>query len=342
MDRRQRVKAIILKEIGNPGELYYEETTDPFIKEGHVLVKLHAAAVNRRDLFIRYGQYPGIKLPSILGADGSGEIVEVGEGVKNVQNGQKVVINPTMNWGDHPDYAGPNFSVLGVPIDGTYAQYISIPKENVFQKPDHLSFEEAAAIPLGGVTAFRAAVTRGQIKPGESVIIPGIGGGVATFVLQIAAALGAKVFVTSSSEEKIQKAINMGAAGGVNYKESTNWVKELKEMSGGADLAVDSIGGDVFNDLITLAKPASRIVSFGATKGPVEKLVMPRIFFKQLNIFGSTMGSPNEFQQMLNFWEALRIHPVIDEIFELSDAAEAHKKIDQGANFGKLVLSIPH
>ncbi|MFV8830046.1 zinc-binding dehydrogenase [Alkalihalobacterium sp. APHAB7] len=339
------MKAIVLKDLIKPGsnqkaELFYEEVPTPKPGKGEILVRLRTAALNRRDIFIRYGMYPGIQVPSIPGSDGAGVIAEIGEGVEGFEAGNEVVINPSMDWGENPAFPNPTFSVLGVPIDGTYSQYIKIPAENVFHKPDYLTWEEAAALPLAGLTAYRAVVTKGNVKEGDTVIVPGIGGGVATFALQIAAAKGANVYVTSSSEEKIAKAIELGAAGGVNYR-SENWVKELKKISGGGDLLIDSIGGDTFNDLINLAKPGGRIVSFGATLGTVNNLVMPRVFFKQLHIMGSTMGTPQEFGEMLALYEKNKIQPVVDQVFPLEQVNEAHLQMEQGSQFGKIVLTIP-
>lgn len=338
------MKAMILKEKVKPGEeiakLYYEEMDVPEAGPGEVVVRLKNAALNRRDVFVRQGLYPGIQVPAIPGSDGAGIIHTMGENVQGVEVGDEVVINPGMSWGDNPHYPDPSFTVLGVPINGTYAQYIKIPVENVFPKPKHLSWEEAAALPLAGLTAYRAVVSKGQVKEGNTVIIPGIGGGVATVALQIAVACGAKVFVTSSSDEKIEKAIKLGATGGVNYKKE-NWVKELRNLSGGSDLSIDSIGGDTFKDLITLAKPGSKIVSFGSTLGPVHNLLMPKIFFKQLIIMGTTMGSPVEFGEMLALYEQHQLKPTIGEIFPLEQVEEAHNQMEEGKHFGKIVLAIP-
>jgi zinc-binding alcohol dehydrogenase/oxidoreductase len=337
------MRALILKDKVKPGDqmakLYYEEMNIPTPGPGEVVIRLFAAAINRRDVFIRYGLYPDIQVPSIPGSDGAGKIEALGEGVQSFKVGDEVVINPTIGWGSHPNFHEPSFTVLGVPTDGTYSQYIKIPAENVFYKPMHLSWEEAAAIPLAGVTAYRAVVTKGEIKAGDTVVIPGIGGGVATFALQIAAAIGARVFVTSSSDEKIEKAMKLGAAGGVNYR-SENWMKELQKLSGKADLLIDTIGGNTFNDLISLAKIGGRIVSIGATLGPVNHLIMPRIFMKQLTIMGTMMGTHEEFSAMLKLYEDNHLRPVIDSVYSLEDVDLAHRKMDKGAHFGKIILSI--
>lgn len=318
----------------------YEEVSDPTPGPGEVLIRLRTAALNRRDYFITHNQYPGVTLPTILGSDGAGEIAALGDGVDGLQIGQEVIINPSLDWGDNPRVSGPDFTILGSPKDGTYAEKIVVPAENVFPKPKHLSWEEAAAIPLAGLTAYRALVTRGRLREGEVVVVPGIGGGVATFLLLIASALGARVFVTSSSDEKLRRAIELGAAGGVNSSDE-NWAKELqKAIGGGADLCVDSIGGEVFPQLVRLTKPGGRIVTFGATRGPVPQLVMPFIFLKQLDILGSTMGNNEEFRQMVNLFEKHRIRPVLDRSYPLEQAAEALNRMKEGRQFGKIILKI--
>jgi zinc-binding alcohol dehydrogenase/oxidoreductase len=335
------MKAIVLREFGGPEQLRYEVVPDPTPGRGEVVVRLKAAALNRRDYFITINQYPGIRLPAIPGSDGAGIVAAVGEGVDNVAVGSEVVINPTLNWGENPRVQGPDFQILGVPTDGTYAQLVKVPAENVYPKPEYLTWEEAAALPLAALTAYRALITRGRLQPGETVFIPGIGGGVATFLLQIAAAAGARVFVSSRSDEKIERALQLGATGGVNVN-SEKWVKELQaRMEGQADLCVDSVGGDTFSQLIRITKPGGRIVTFGATRGPVPNLVMPLIFLKQLDILGSTMGNAEEFEQMLSFFQKHEIRPVIDRLFPLEQASEAVKRMQAGDQFGKILLEIP-
>lgn len=333
------MKAIMLRETGGPAQLQLENVADPKPEPTEVVVRLHAAALNRRDVYITYGQYPGIELPAIPGSDGAGEVVAVGNEVNDVSIGSKVVINPGLGWGNSIEKKGRDFTILGVPANGTYAQYVKVPAENVFTKPPHLSWEEAAALPLAGVTAYRALVTKGQVKEGETVFIPGIGGGVATFLVQFAFALGARVYVTSSRNEKIEKAKEFGAVDGVNYG-LEDWSKKLKKMTGGVDLSVDSIGGEVFDSLVSLGKVGSRIVSFGATKGPVPNLVMPKVFLKELTIHGSTMGSPQEFQAMLDLVAKHNVHPVLDRTFSLEEVVQAQTRMEKGENFGKIVLTI--
>ncbi len=337
------MKAIRLHEIGGPENLVYEDVPEPEPGPGEIVVRLHNAALNRRDVFVTRGQYPGAKpdaLPVTLGSDGSGEVVARGDGADGPSEGTEVVINPALYWGDDPLVPGKEYRILGLPDEGTFAQFVKVPAESVFPKPSHLSHEEEAAIPLGALTAYRALVTRGQVQEGETVVVPGIGSGVATFIVQMAAALGARVFVTSGSDEKIEKAKEFGAEGGVNYN-NEDWSKELKSMAGGVDLSVDHVGGDAFDALVSLAAPGGRIVTFGATAGPKVEVVMPRIFLKHLTVLGTAMGTPEEFGAMLELYQEHGLRPAINEIFPLEEATAAMEHMEEGAGIGKIVLDIP-
>ena len=337
------MKAIRLHEIESPEKLVYEDVPEPEPGPGEIVVRLRAAALNRRDVFVTRGMYPGAKpdaLPIILGSDGSGEVAARGDGADGPPEGTEVVINPALYWGDDPRKSGKDYRILGLPDDGTFAQFVKVPADHVFPKPSHLSAEAAAAIPLAALTAYRALVTRGQLQEGETVVVPGIGGGVATFLVQIAAALGARVFVTSGSDEKIETAKKLGAEGGINY-ETEKWSKELRGMTGGVDLSTDTIGGEVFDALLSIAKPGGRIVSIGATAGPVEKLMLPKVFLKHLDVLGTAMGSSQDFESMLRFYEEHGIHPVINETFPLEEATAAMQHMEEGSGIGKIVLQIP-
>jgi zinc-binding alcohol dehydrogenase/oxidoreductase len=334
------MKAIRLHELGGPDKLSYEDAPEPEPGPGETVVRLRAAALNRRDLFVTYGQYPGIDLPAIPGSDGAGEVAARGEGAAGPDEGTEVVVNPALYWGDNPRKPGKEYRILGVPDDGTFAQFVKVPAENVFPKPSHLSHEEAAAIPLAALTAYRALVTRGDVKEGETVVVPGIGGGVATFLVQIAAALGTRVFVTSGSDEKIEKAKALGAEGGVNYN-SEDWSKELKGMTGSVDLSVDHVGGEAFNALVSLAKPGSRIVVFGATAGPTPKAMTIRIALKHLDVLGTAMGTNEEFGAMLDLYAEHGLYPTINETFSLEETPAALKYMEEGKGIGKIVLDVP-
>jgi NADPH:quinone reductase-like Zn-dependent oxidoreductase len=226
-----------------------------------------------------------------------------------------------------------------MPDDGTYAQLIRVPIANVAPKPKALTFEQAAALPLAGLTAYRAVVTRANVQAGEKVLVIGIGGGVATFALQIAASRGAQVFVTSGSDEKLARARELGATGGVNYP-SADWGKEIVALTGGGpDVVVDSVGGETFNKAIEILRPGGRLVTYGATTGAASKMEIRRIFWKQLSLFGSTMGTSEEFGAMLKLYET-GLSPVVDKVFDLAEAAEAHRRMEEGGQFGKIVLRI--
>ncbi len=337
------MKAIRLHEIEGPESLVYEDVPEPEPGPGEIVVRLHNAALNRRDVFVTRGQYPGAKpdaLPITLGSDGSGEVAARGDGADGPSEGTEVVINPALHWGENPAVPGKEYRILGLPDEGTFAQFVKVPADHVFPKPSHLSHEEAAAIPLGALTAYRALVTRGQVKEGETVVVPGIGSGVATFVVQMAAALGARVLVTSGSDEKIEKAKELGAEGGVNYN-NEDWSKELKSMAGGVDLSVDHVGGEAFDALVSLAAPGGRIVTFGATAGPKVTVVMPRIFLKHLTVLGTAMGTNEEFGAMLDLYQEHGLRPLINETFPLEETTAAMHHMEEGGGIGKIVLNIP-
>ncbi len=337
------MKAMVLRELGGPDQLGYEEVPEPEPGSGETVVRLRAAALNRRDVFVTYGQYPGARpeaLPVILGSDGSGEVVARGEGAAGPDEGTEVVINPALYWGNDPRKPGKEYRILGLPDDGTFAQFVKVPAENVFPKPSHLSHEEAAALALGALTAYRALVTRGKVEQGETVVVPGVGSGVATLVVQMAAALGARVFVTSGSDEKIEKAKEFGAEGGVNYN-SEDWSKELKSMAGGVDLSVDLAGGEAFNALVSLAKPGGRIVAVGATAGPTPKAMTIRIALKHLDVLGTAMGTNEEFGAMLDLYAEHGLRPTINETYALEETAAAMQYMEEGKGIGKIVLEIP-
>jgi len=337
------LKAVRLHELEGPEGLRYEDVPDPEPGSGEVVVRLRNAALNRRDVFATRGQYPGAKpeaLPVVLGSDGSGEVAAKGDGADGLEEGSDVVIHPSLFWGDDPRIPGKNYRILGLPDDGTYAQFVKVPAENVFAKPSHLSHEEAAAVPLAALTAYRALFTRGQLREGETVLIPGAGGGVATFLVQMASAAGATVFVTSGSEAKIEKAKELGAEGGITY-DTKNWSKELRGMTGGVDLSVDHVGGEAIEACLTLAKQGGRVVIYGGTAGPKAEVMLPRIFLKQLDVLGTAMGSAKEFGEMLAFYEEHSLHPVVDETFLLEETPAAMNHMEEGSGIGKIVLQIP-
>jgi NADPH:quinone reductase-like Zn-dependent oxidoreductase len=333
------MKAVVLRELGDPDVLQLQEVSDPQPGPGEVVVRLRAAALNRRDVWIRKGRYAGIKLPVILGSDGAGEVLETGTGADSALIGREVVIDPAFNWGDDERAQGPDFQILGLPRDGTYAERVIVPAANVHAKPPHLSFEEAAAVPLASVTAFRALVTRARLGAGETVVITGIGGGVATCALLIATRLGARVYVTSGTAAKIDAARAHGAAGGVDHSDP-DWPRALTTLIGGRpDVVIDGAGGETLDAALDLVAPGGRVVSYGATLGPAKNVEVRRIFWKQINVLGSTMGTRADFTAMLQLYAA-GLRPIVDRVFALSEAAEAHRRMEEAKQFGKIVLKV--
>jgi zinc-binding alcohol dehydrogenase/oxidoreductase len=334
------MRAVVLHAVGDVEHLRLEERPDPCPGEGEAVVRLRAAALNHRDVWIRKGQYAGIKVPIILGSDGAGEVVEVGEGVDSAWLRREVVIDPSFNWGPDERAQDSSFHILGLPADGTYAEMVRVPAANLHPKPRHLSWEEAAAVPLASVTAYRALVTRARLQAGEIVLITGIGGGVATTALVIAKQLGATVWVTSGHDSKLKAARVHGAEGGVNHRKD-DWAKTLlAEIGARPDVIIDSAGGDTFNKALDVVKPGGRLVTYGSTLGPAERVEIRRIFWKQLNVLGSTMGPPSDFAAMLEMYQRTGLRPIIDKVFPLEQASDAQIRMEAGDQFGKIVLRI--
>lgn len=330
------MNAIQLTETGPPEVLRISEVPDPEPGPGEVLVELKAAALNRRDVFLRKGVAPS-PLPVIPGSDGAGVVRSLGEGAAGVSEGDEVMILPSLGWGGGEAAPDPGFRILGGPDDGTYAELIRIPAANVFPKPSRLSWEEAAALPLAGLTAWRALVSRAALRSGETVLILGIGGGVATVALHLARAAGARVVVTSSSAEKLARAADLGAAAGVNYTEE-DWVDQVKaETGGGVDVVVDSVGS-TWPDSVNCLRPGGRLVVFGGTGGGKAEMMIRPVTVGQVSILGTTMGSPRDFAGLLNAVNHQSWIPVIDSVRPLAEAADAHAREEAGEHFGKLVL----
>lgn len=324
------MQAIALHENGGPEVLALREHPDPKPSEGEVLVELRAAALNRRDTLVRQGVY-AFPFPYVLGSDGAGVRRDTGE---------EVVILPSVAWGASEAAPGPDFRILGGPDDGTHAELISVAAENVFPKPSRLSWHEAAAFPLAGLTAYRALFSRAGLVAGETVAVLGAGSGVSTIAVQLASQAGARVLVTSSELAKIDRAIEVGAEAGVDYT-ADGWVDELRSLSGGrgVDVVVDSVGSTWPDSLACLA-PGGRVVCFGATGGTEALLQVRPFYFGQASLLGTTMGSPLEFASLLAAIDEGDWAPVIDSVRPLAEAAEAHRRLESGRHFGKLVLDI--
>ncbi|SEA65286.1 NADPH:quinone reductase [Arachidicoccus rhizosphaerae] len=332
------MKAIVLNGIEAP--LTLSEVPVPELEADEALVALRAAGMNKRDWWIYKGQYAGLKFPIILGSDGSGIVQSVGAGLPQSWIGQEVMIYPAAGWGTSEAHQNKDFQILGLPVNGCYAEFVKVKADMLYPKPAYLDFTQAAAFPVAGLTAYRALFVRAGWQKGDKVLISGVGGGAGTFALQYALAAGAEVWVTSGSAEKIQRAVNMGARGGANYKES-GWAKALLAEAGSFDVIIDSALGDGFADLVTLAGWGARIAFFGGTAGNIPPLNGRPIFWKQISVLGTTMGSPRDFEAMLSFIQQHQVKPVIDEVFTLQEAGKAMERMSEaGSKFGKMVLTI--
>lgn len=331
------MRALILPEKDAPPRL--EERPDPTPRAGEARVRLKAAALNHRDVYIRRGQYPGIRWPVIAGSDGCGVVDAVGDDADAGWIGQRVVIDPSLNWGDDPRVQGPEYSILGMPRDGTFAEAITVPVGNLHPVPGHLTDHQAAALPLAGLTAYRAVMTRARLRPDEKVLVTGVGGGVAIAALQIARAAGAEVWVTSSRKAKLEAAERLGARGGFFYTDA-GWRKQAAAEAGAFDVIIDGAGGAGFGDLVRLLAPAGRLAFYGGTAGKWPAILPQHLFFKQVELLASTMGSHAEFGALCPFAETHGIVPVVDRVFDLDDGAAAFERLEAGEQFGKVVLAI--
>jgi zinc-binding alcohol dehydrogenase/oxidoreductase len=319
------MKAIRIHEDGGPEVLRYEDAPDPEPGPGEVLVRLRAVSLNHLDLWIRKG-LPSVPKPRILGADGAGLREDTGE---------RVVINPGIEHGD-------KITVVGEHMDGTHAELVAVPESNVYPLPEEIPFEQAAAFPLVFETAYRLLVTKAQLREGEWVLLWGIGSGVATAGLAIAKALGAKALVTSSSDEKLERARELGADAAINH-DGGDIRAAVAEATGGkgVDVVLEHVGEATWQRSLQAARPGGRIVVCGATSGPNPPAALHRIWWKQLTIYGSTMGTREDFEGAYELVKSGRARPVVDSVFPLAEARAAHERMEAAAQFGKIVLTVP-
>jgi len=315
------------------GQYKLKNMPEPTAQQGEVVVKIRDAGVNRRDLGLlkRYGDNPEAL---IIGSDGAGIVESLGEGVTAVEVGDEVVINPGLRWAQNSDAPPEGFDILGMPDHGTFAEKIAISVEQLEKKPAHLSWEEAGGLALPALTGYRALFTKGQLKKGDTLFIPGAGSGVATFLIQFAKNVGATVIVTSRSEDKLAQAKEIGAD--IAIPTDSDWVKELEGQT--IDLVIDSVGGATFNRSLEVLKKGGRIVIFGATTADNVDFNLRSFFYGQYQLFGSTMGSREELRNMIQHIEQHDTRPVVDRVFALEEAQEAFDYLAEGKQFGKVVL----
>jgi NADPH:quinone reductase-like Zn-dependent oxidoreductase len=327
------VKAVRIHEDGGPEVLRYEDAPDPQPGPGEVLIRLRAAALNHLDLWIRQG-LPSVPKPRILGADGAGEVAALGEGVEGFEEGQRVVINPGLEHGNQ-------ITVVGEHTDGTHAELIALPAKQVYALDESLSFEQAAAFPLVFETVYRMLVTKAKLREGEWVLAWGVGSGIGTATLAIAKALGARVLATSSSDAKLARARDLGADATANHADG-DVAEAVKEATGGVgvDVVVEHVGEATWKTTLQAVRPGGRITVCGATTGPNPPAMLHRVWWKQLTIHGSTMGSREDFEGVYELVRTGRALPVVDSVFPLAEAARAHERLESGEQFGKVVLEI--
>jgi NADPH:quinone reductase-like Zn-dependent oxidoreductase len=327
------LKAIRIHEDGEPEVLRYEDAPDPEAGPGEVLIRLRAASLNRLDLWVRKG-LPSVPKPRILGADGAGTVEALGDGVDGLEVGQRVVINPGLEHGDR-------ITVIGEHMDGTHAELIAVPATNVYPLADQLSFEEAAAFPLVFETAYRMLSTRAGLQAGEWVLVWAAGSGVGSASLAVAKTLGARVIATSSSDEKLARARELGADATVNHA-SDDVAAIVKELTDGAgvDVVVEHVGEATWKTSLQVARNGGRIAVCGATTGPNPPAQLHRVWWKQLTIAGSTMGTRSDFEAVYELVKSGRAKPAIDKVFPLAEARAAHERMEAGEQFGKIVLAI--
>lgn len=311
--------------------MVYGPYPDPRPRPDEVMVELRAAAVNRRDLLVREPPDANYRFPRpfVPGLDGAGVCRETGE---------EVVIYPAIGWGPRDGAASEHMRFLGGAVDGTYAELIAVPRGNVLPKPARLTFEAAAALPVAGLTAYRALFRTAELQPGETVLVLGAGSGVSSYAVALAAQAGARVFVTSGSAEKIAAALSLGALGGVLHTD-TDWPAAFRDLAGAADIVLDHVGGTWMDSLRCLRR-GGRLVTFGATAGRSAEIDVRFVYLNWLSIRGTTLGSPSEFANFLEFVKEGTWVPLIDSVRPLAEAEAAHERMRGGDHHGKMVLQI--
>ncbi|ADW22582.1 MULTISPECIES: zinc-binding dehydrogenase [Thermus] len=342
------MKAVVMEARGGPEVLKVAEVPTPEPGPKEVRIRVKAAALNHLDIWVRKGvASPKLPLPHILGADASGVVDAVGPGVTGFAPGDEVVVNPGLSCGHcerclaGEDNLCAKYEILGEHRFGAYAEYLVVPEVNLLKKPPNLSFEEAAAIPLTFLTAWQMVVDKLQVRPGEDVLVMAAGSGVSVAAIQIAKLFGARVIATAGSEEKLRKAKELGADETVNYTHP-DWPKEVRRLTGGkgADKVVDHTGALYFEGVIRATANGGRIAIAGASSGYEGTLPFAHVFFRQLSILGSTMGSKSRLFPILRFVEQGRLKPVVGQVLSLEEAAEGHRLLEERRVFGKVVLRV--
>ena len=342
------MKALAFNAFGGPENLKIQDVPDPTIGPDDVLVRVKACALNHLDLFVREG-IPALKtpLPFWTGCDIAGDVAEVGAAVKTVKVGDRVAVNPNLTCGrcefciQGQDSLCVRYGILGEHAPGGMAELVRVQGANVLPIPAHVSYENAASFILVNMTAWRMVVTQGQVRPGQDVLILGVGGGVSSTAVQIAKLAGARVIVTSSSDDKLARAGDLGADIGINYAKD-DWAKVVFEKTGrrGADLVIENVGAATWKQSIRSVKKGGRLVTCGATTGPIGETDIRIVFWNQISIIGSTMGTRKDFNDVMGLLFDGRLKPLVDEVVPLAEGAAAQQRLAEGKQFGKIVLRV--
>jgi len=342
------MKAAVIREHGGPDRIRIEDIPDPKPGDGDVVVDVRAAALNHLDIWVCKGGRAELTWPHVLGSDAAGVVAQVGPRVRSVRAGEQVVVTAGLSCGacefcrSGQQSECTEFGLLGMQRPGTFAERIAVPAENVLPMPPHLDFNEAAALTLAHLTAWRMLFSRAWIQPGETVLIHGIGGGVAVAALQLARFGGAEVIATSSSNDKLRRAADLGAGHTINYKETPDVAAAVREITRGrgVDIAIDTVGAATWPIDLAAVRRGGRIVLCGVTTGSRAEADLQAIYWNQLAVFGSTSGSLEEFRRMIAAVRAAGLRPVIDSVFPLDQAREAVARMESGQQFGKIVLTV--
>ncbi len=340
------MKALAFDAFGGPETLALREVPDPKVGAGDVLVRVRACALNHLDLFVRQG-IPALKtpLPFWTGSDIAGEVVEVGADVDDVRVGERVAVNPNLSCRrceyclGGEDNLCPRYGIVGEHVPGGQAEYVAVRGDRVLPLPPVVSFEDAAAFILVNMTAWRMIVTQARVRAGEDVLILGVGGGVSSTAVQIAKLCGARVIVTSSSDDKLARARALGADVGINYR-AQDWAKAVRELTGrrGVDVVLENVGASTWKQSLRSLRRGGRLVTCGATTGPIGETDIRVVFWNQLHIIGSTMSTTREFTDVMALFFAGRLQAIVDEVVPLAEGAAAQARLAEGRQFGKIVL----
>ncbi|HEY3066033.1 MAG TPA: zinc-binding dehydrogenase [Methylomirabilota bacterium] len=342
------MKALAFNEFGGPEKLRLQDVPDPKPGADEVLVRVRACALNHLDLFVREG-IPALKtpLPFWTGCDIAGEIADVGAAVSGVKVGDRVAVNPNLTCGrcefcmQGEDSMCLRYGILGEHVPGGMAELVKVRGDNVLALPAHVSFEDAASFVLTNMTAWRMVVTQGRVGPGQDVLVIGVGGGVSSTAVQIAKLCGARVLVTSSSDEKLERARGLGADVLINYAKD-DWPKAVFEQTArrGVDVVIENVGAATWKHSLRALKKGGRLVTCGATTGPIGETDLRIVFWNQISIIGSTMANRKEFHDVMRLFFAGRLRAIVDEVVPLEEGAAAQQRLAEGKQFGKIVLRV--